>query len=63
VIYEFFPERDLTASADSSSSTHSSHHRLIGRGEPGMSSDLENVQFLCDLFQENSRSTNDRFKD
>jgi len=30
-------EKFLTASADSSSSTHSSHLKLIGRGVPGFS--------------------------
>jgi hypothetical protein len=45
-------ERDIfTASANNSSSKHSSHHRLIGRGVPGSSS-FDIVQFLCDPLTE-----------
>jgi hypothetical protein len=33
-------EREIYASADISSLTHSSHHRLIGRGVPGLSSEF-----------------------
>jgi hypothetical protein len=45
-------ERGFTASVDSSSSTHSSHLRLIGRGLPWLASDFAHVQFLCDLPRE-----------
>jgi len=54
-------QRIFTASADSLSPAHSSHCRLIGRGDPGFSFDIANVQFLCDLPQEkcNPRSPDD----
>jgi len=38
-----------TASTDNSSSTQSSHLRLIGRGVPEISFEFSIVQFLCDL--------------
>jgi len=56
-------DRVFTASANSSSSTHSSHLRLIGRGVPGLSFDFTNVQFLCDFPQENPRFPNNRPRD